>query len=95
MAEEGVRELLIMTHARMEMQRSFLRFLLYRISRDVPEFSLELLSEALHLHVQNVPRPQTGEDADRELSMKTAHDELRKLIEMVEGAINDRRGDED
>jgi hypothetical protein len=95
MAEDGLRQLLIMAHARDEMQRAFLRFLLYRLSRDVPDFSLELLSEQLHVHVQNVPLPQSGKDADLELSMKTAHDELRRLIEMVEGAIADRQGDED
>lgn len=80
-------ELLLMMQARADMQHAFIRALLLRLARDVPDFSLDLLSEHLHVLLQHAAPAHTAPNPNQQLMRETGHEELKGLIEAVEGAI--------
>lgn len=95
MDNEVAGQLLLMMEARAQMQATFLRALLLRLARDVPDFSLDLLSEHLYELQRNADPPQTAPTPNQKLMREVGHEELRRLIEAVEGAIAARIEDED
>ena len=93
MESEEFSRLYLMAHARAEMQRIFLGMLLRRLARDVPGFSLDLLSDEMHTFLENALQPENMPTPHQALSAKTANEELRRLIETVEQAIANAKDD--
>lgn len=91
MDDAHAEELYLTMFSRGEMQRVFFGMLLRRLARDVPAFSLDLLSEQLHVFLQHAPQAQTETDPKQALMAEISNEELRKLIEMVEQAIVDAK----
>lgn len=93
MKDSVAEELYLTMFARAEIQRAVFGALLRRLATDVPAFSLDLLSEQLHILVGHADHPNSAPNPRQKLMREVGHEELKKLIETVEAIISGQDGE--